>query len=422
MKYFQATGLLLAGVVGANARTFTVFNACPFTIWPAMFTDLNVAPNVPNFATGWEAGAFTSVSFSVPDNWKAGRIWGRRNCDFSSNPGPNSCLDGGCNGGLLCDAHTGTGVPPASVAEWTLQGDGNRDFYDVSLVDGYNLPMRITNNVGCPVADCAVDLGPNCPAPLKGPFDASGFPVGCRSACQANLDGNPEDSYQATQPTVVLDPTTPRRHAPQAVLHSTTISSPLSHQPAGLDLIGERIHFSTGQFAGQVVRAELTEIQKADLGRKYARVDRRPLDPPPVVLLKLYITYPIEGGEREEEVPDYESIITALCDLAVKVEGTFILRYRVFDLFSRPTDSDQLAIQAECYGRQFKVYSTKEFPGLQASTNLTKHLARWGVRLNIRETERKRGKKDNTSVSPVLPNAKKRCIGSLSDEGHSENE
>lgn len=22
------------------------------------------------------------------------------------------------------------GVPPASVAEWTLQGDGNRDFYD----------------------------------------------------------------------------------------------------------------------------------------------------------------------------------------------------------------------------------------------------------------------------------------------------
>lgn len=33
MKYFQATGLLLAGVVGANARTFTVFNACPFTIW-----------------------------------------------------------------------------------------------------------------------------------------------------------------------------------------------------------------------------------------------------------------------------------------------------------------------------------------------------------------------------------------------------
>jgi len=27
---------------------------------------------------------------------------GRRDCDFSVNPGPNSCVDGGCNGGLVC--------------------------------------------------------------------------------------------------------------------------------------------------------------------------------------------------------------------------------------------------------------------------------------------------------------------------------
>ncbi|KAG5637268.1 hypothetical protein H0H81_005201, partial [Sphagnurus paluster] len=82
------------------------------------------------------------------------------------------------------------GVPPASVAEFTLQGAGNQDWYDVSLVDGYNLPMRISNNVGCPVAECAKDLGPDCPAPLKGPYDSVGFPVGCKSACFANLDGN----------------------------------------------------------------------------------------------------------------------------------------------------------------------------------------------------------------------------------------
>ncbi|KAF9492693.1 hypothetical protein BDN71DRAFT_1396416 [Pleurotus eryngii] len=333
-------------------------------------------------------------------------------------------------------------------------------------------------------------------------------------------------------------PVQPRIHTSSPQLPNSHQSS-LSHQPARLDLIGEPIHFSTGQFTGQVVRAELTEIQKADLGRKYARVDRRPLDPPPVVLLKLYITYTVGNEQREEEVPDYEQVHNhgLVCtvdlfpvpgaekapnatssqssssassystrrphledgarsteyfpapfpasqgntpasphpsrsigasdtvhhidgfpinegskqthalvgatfvqpasveyqgrkclvfwyiqDLAVKVEGTFILRYRVFDLFSRPTDTDHLAIQAECYGRPFKVYSTKEFPGLQASTDLTKHLARWGVRLNIRETERKRGKKDNTSVSPVLSNGKKRSIGSVSDAGHSENE
>ncbi|KAI8996655.1 thaumatin family-domain-containing protein [Trametes punicea] len=177
----------------ARGRTFTIINQCPFTIWPAMFTDLSAGTAVPDFPTGWEAPASNSVTFTVPDDWKAGRIWGRRDCDFTITTGP-TCLDGWCNGGLLCDPSTGTGVPPATVAEWTLQGDGNRDFYDVSLVDGYNLPMAITTSVDCPIADCPVDLGPNCPAPLKGPFDSTGFPVGCKSACAANLDGDPNDS------------------------------------------------------------------------------------------------------------------------------------------------------------------------------------------------------------------------------------
>ncbi|KAG6377508.1 thaumatin family-domain-containing protein [Boletus reticuloceps] len=131
--------------------------------------------------------------FQVPSDWTAGRIWGRRDCDFSTNPGPNSCLDGGCNGGLQCDPNGGTGVPPASLAEFTLNSGGT-DYYDVSLVDGYNLPLSITNTVGCGIANCPVDLGPNCPAPLIGPFDSTGFPVGCKSACEANLDGNPANS------------------------------------------------------------------------------------------------------------------------------------------------------------------------------------------------------------------------------------
>ncbi|KAH8114442.1 thaumatin-like protein [Phellopilus nigrolimitatus] len=193
MKLLFST-VFIAMAAGASARTFTVTNKCPFTIWYVIFTDLNVASNVPNHPTGWEAPAGHSVSFSVPDNWKAGRIWGRRNCNFSTNPGPLSCATGGCNGGLLCDSRSGTGVPPVSVAEWTLEGDGNKDFYDVSLVDGYDLPMRITNNVGCGVAECAVDLAPNCPNALKGPFDSHGSTLGCKSACTANLDGNPQNS------------------------------------------------------------------------------------------------------------------------------------------------------------------------------------------------------------------------------------
>ncbi|KAI0629410.1 thaumatin-like protein [Trametes polyzona] len=190
MRSFAAL-VAVALASNAAARTFTVYNQCPFTIWPAIFTDLKVGSARPSQPTGWQQDAFQTVSFFVPDNWKAGRIWARRDCNFNTpNPGPNSCLDGGCNGGLLCDPNTGTGVPPATVAEFTLGTNGVPDNYDVSLVDGYNLPMRISNNKGCHVADCPVDLGPNCPAQLKGPFDSSGFPVGCKSACTAGL-GDP---------------------------------------------------------------------------------------------------------------------------------------------------------------------------------------------------------------------------------------
>lgn len=49
----------------------------------------------------------------------------------------------------------------------------------------------IPSATNCSVASCPVDLGPTCPAPLVGPLDSTGFPVGCKSACNANLDGNP---------------------------------------------------------------------------------------------------------------------------------------------------------------------------------------------------------------------------------------
>lgn len=185
MKFSAMTSFALAFASGAAARQITVYNACPFTVWPALFTDVNAGGGIPSQVTGWTLGSYEKTVFTVPENWKAGRIWGRRNCDFSK-PGPTSCLTGGCNGGLVCDPTTGTGVPPATVAEFTF--DGTQDNYDVSLVDGADLPMRINPTAGCPVAECPVDLGPNCPTEIKGPFDASGFPLGCKSWCQVSGD------------------------------------------------------------------------------------------------------------------------------------------------------------------------------------------------------------------------------------------
>ena len=54
------------------------------------------------------------------------------------------------------------GVPPATLAEFTLGINGLPDYYDVSLVDGSNLPMTITSDKGCPTASCPVDLNPAC--------------------------------------------------------------------------------------------------------------------------------------------------------------------------------------------------------------------------------------------------------------------
>jgi hypothetical protein len=86
------------------------------------------------------------------------------------------------------------------------------------------------------------------------------------------------------------------------------------------------------------------------------------------------------------------AIVFAFPDLSVKLEGEFILRYRAFEIYSRPDTTEDIPVIAQCYGGTFRVYSTKDFPGLRPSTDLTKTLARWGVRLNVRETERKRRK------------------------------
>ena len=116
---------------------------------------------------------------------------------------------------IVCaaDGRVLQGVPPVSLAEWTLGVNGQPDFYDVSLVDGSNLPMTITSNKGCPTASCPVDLNPACkpnPTSLRnilsdakffmcvflGPPElahrnANGVIVGCKSSCFANLSGDP---------------------------------------------------------------------------------------------------------------------------------------------------------------------------------------------------------------------------------------
>ncbi|KAG9087063.1 hypothetical protein FRC06_002752, partial [Ceratobasidium sp. 370] len=86
-------------------------------------------------------------------------------------------------------------APPATLAEFTLSPtDDAFDYYDVSLVDGFNLPVKIQPTGGCPVADCPVDLVAQCPYQLGGPNQPYVGTIGCMSPCQANVDGNQANS------------------------------------------------------------------------------------------------------------------------------------------------------------------------------------------------------------------------------------
>jgi len=93
----------------------------------------------------------------------------------------------------------------------------------------------------------------------------------------------------------------------------------------------------------------------------------------------------------------------------VKKEGTFVLRYRVFDIFAAAIDARPHPALAECFGGMFRIYSAKEFPGLRSSTDLTKHISTAGVRLNSRLHERRKRKQGDThpqnerQIVPIAP-------------------
>lgn len=79
------------------------------------------------------------ISVGVADDW-AGRIWARTGCNFNQN-GQGHCETGDCGDRLQCNG--AGGVPPATLAEVTLRGSGGQDYYDVSLVDGFNVPVQV---------------------------------------------------------------------------------------------------------------------------------------------------------------------------------------------------------------------------------------------------------------------------------------
>lgn len=174
--------LFFAGNV-ASATLFTLENHCTYTVWPGTLSGNGAAVLGDG---GFSLAPGASVQVTAPSGW-SGRFWARTGCNFDG-AGNGNCATGDCAGGLKC---TGGGVPPVTLAEFTIgtASNGNKDFYDVSLVDGYNVGMgvRATGGTGdCQYAGCVADLNGSCPAELqvKGE-NSTGEVVACKSACAA---------------------------------------------------------------------------------------------------------------------------------------------------------------------------------------------------------------------------------------------
>ncbi|KAF8412297.1 hypothetical protein HHK36_000258 [Tetracentron sinense] len=146
-----------------HATTLEIRNQCPYTVWAAAMP-----------GGGQQLNSGQTWSINVPSNTTSGRIWGRTNCNFNAS-GQGKCESGDCGGLLECQAY---GNPPNTLVEYKLnQFSDMRDFFDISLFHGFNIPVDFRQTTGiCRGVGCLADIIEHCPAELK-------VAGGCNDAC-----------------------------------------------------------------------------------------------------------------------------------------------------------------------------------------------------------------------------------------------
>ncbi|OAY77082.1 Thaumatin-like protein [Ananas comosus] len=171
-------GVVLSGGVGEGA-TLAMYNKCRETVWPGIQPGAGKAV-VARGGMRLQPGQATSVR--LPAAGRAGS--GPPGLRLRPRHRPGACATGDCGGS---SSATAAAAPPATLAEITLARPP--DFYDVSLVDGYNIPMSMTPFRGtggrCASAGCVSDLNEVCPAGLAVRGGADNRVVACKSACSA---------------------------------------------------------------------------------------------------------------------------------------------------------------------------------------------------------------------------------------------
>ncbi|KAL3525263.1 hypothetical protein ACH5RR_013635 [Cinchona calisaya] len=194
----------ICSIARVFSATFTFVNQCSYTVWPGI---LSGAGTPQLSTTGFPLNPGQSTPISVPAGW-SGRLWARTLCTQDPTTGKFTCATGDCGSGTVECAGAGA-APPVTLAEFTLNGAGGLDFYDVSLVDGYNIPMLVVPQGGgggpnCTTTGCEGDLNSGCPSVLQ--LMSGSECVACKSACDAFGDAQyccsgAYGSPQTCQPT-----------------------------------------------------------------------------------------------------------------------------------------------------------------------------------------------------------------------------
>ncbi|KAI5004035.1 hypothetical protein ZWY2020_031278 [Hordeum vulgare] len=114
-------------VITGEAATLRITNQCSYTVWPAV---------VPGGGRQLDPGE--AWVLDVPAGNTSGRVWARTGCTFHGEGNVSSCQTGDCGGLLACTAY---GRPPSTLGEFAFGGLNAVDSFDISVMDGFNVPM-----------------------------------------------------------------------------------------------------------------------------------------------------------------------------------------------------------------------------------------------------------------------------------------
>ncbi|KAL0701772.1 hypothetical protein Bca4012_057894 [Brassica carinata] len=124
-------------------------DSCPSTVWQGTLArkdDYNLGEE------GFQLNPGASVQLTASSEW-SGHIWARTGCNFDSS-GHGNCVTGDC--GVVSTCSGSGGDSPVTMAEFT---HGEKDSYDVRLVDGTNVKLGVKSHgdnyliTFCPATD-----------------------------------------------------------------------------------------------------------------------------------------------------------------------------------------------------------------------------------------------------------------------------